>query len=120
MTMDYSPWLEREIWPFLRVAVSSKAERAHPPKLVHMHYSSILTCINFLSRFRSIKFFDDHGLYSPWSEREIWPFLRVAVSPKAERPRPPKLVHMHYSSILTCINFLSRFRLIKFFDDHGL
>ena len=32
--------------------------------------------------------------YSPWSEREIWPFLRVAVSPKPEGPRPPKLVYM--------------------------
>ena len=33
--------------------------------------------------------------YSPWSEREIWPFLRIAVSPKPKRPRPPKLVYMH-------------------------
>ena len=24
MTMDYSPWVEREIWPFLKVAVSPK------------------------------------------------------------------------------------------------
>ena len=31
-----------------------------------------------------IKFFDDHGLYSPWLEREIWPFLKVAISPKLE------------------------------------
>ena len=63
MTMDYSPWSEREIWPFLRVAVSPKLKRSRPPKLVHIHNSSILTSINFLSRFRSIKFFDDHGLY---------------------------------------------------------
>ena len=58
--------------------------------------------------------------YSPWSEREIWPFLRVAVSPKPEIPRPPKLVYMHVTSIHTCMNFLSRFRSIKFFDDHRL
>ena len=64
MTMDYSPWSEREIWPFLRVAISPKLERSHPPKLVQMHNSSILTCMNFLSRFRSIEFFDDHGLWS--------------------------------------------------------
>ena len=64
MTMDYSPWSEREIWPFLRVAISPKLERSRPPKLVHMHNSSILICINFLSQFRSIKFFDDHGLES--------------------------------------------------------
>ena len=28
----------------------------------YMHVTSIPTCMNFLSRFRSIKFFDDHGL----------------------------------------------------------
>ena len=58
--------------------------------------------------------------YSPWSEREIWPFLKVKVSPKPEKARPPKLVCMHLTLIPICINFLSRFRLIKFFDDHGL
>ena len=63
MTMDYSPWLERENWPFLKVAVSPKPERPCPPKLVHMHLTSIPTCMNFLNRFRAIKFFDDHGLY---------------------------------------------------------
>ena len=59
-------------------------------------------------------------IYSPWSEREIWPFLRVVVSPKTEMPRPPKLVCMHLTSIPTCMIFLSLFRSIKFFDDHGL
>ena len=63
MTMDYSPWVEREIWPFLKVAVSPKLERSRPPKLVYMNLTSIPTCMNFLSRFRSIKIFDDHGLY---------------------------------------------------------
>ena len=69
MTMDYSPWVEREIWPFLRVAVSPKLERSCPPKLVYMHVTSRPNCMNFLSRFRSIKFFDDHG--HQWVEREI-------------------------------------------------
>ena len=45
--------------------------------------------------------------YSPWSEREIWPFLKVAVSPKPERPHPPKLVYKHLTSIPTCMKFLS-------------
>ena len=58
--------------------------------------------------------------YSPWSEREIWPFLKVVISPKSEKPHPPKLVYMHVTSIPTCMNFLSQFQLIKFFDDHGL
>ena len=103
MTMDYSPLSEREIWPFLKVEISLKPEKVHPPKLVCMHLTSIPTCINFLSQFRSIEFFDDDA----WSEREIWPFLKVAISPKMERPRPPKLMCMHLTSIPTCINFLS-------------
>ena len=36
------------------------------------------------------------------------------------KPRPPKLVYMHVTSIPTYMNFLSRFCLIIFFDDHGL
>ena len=94
MTMDYSPWSEREIWPFLNVAISPKPEWPHPPKLVCMHLTSIPTCKNFLSQFRSIEYFDDHGLSSPWSEREIWPFLKVAISLKPEKVHPPKLVGM--------------------------
>ena len=119
--MDYSPWSEREIWPFLKVAISPKVERPCSLKLVYMHATSMPTCMNFLSRFQSIIFFDDHGqYYSPWSEREIWPFLKVAISLKPERPRPSILVCIHVTSIPTYINFLSQFRLIKFFDVHGL
>ena len=57
--------------------------------------------------------------YSPWSEGEIWSFLKVAISPKPDKPRPPILVCMHLTSISTCMNFLGRFQSIKFFDDHG-
>ena len=46
----------------LKVVVSLKPEGTHSPKSVYMHYISIRTCMNFLSRFRLIKFFDDHGL----------------------------------------------------------
>ena len=70
MTMDYSPCPERKIWPFLRVAISPKQEEPRPPKLVYMHVTSTPTCMKFLSRFRSIKFFDDHG-YSPWSSKNL-------------------------------------------------
>ena len=52
--------------------------------------------------------------------REIWPFLRVAVSSKPERPRPLKSMYMHLTSTHTYMIFLSQFRSIKFFDDHGL
>ena len=61
MTMDYSPWVEREKWPFLKVAISPKLERSHPPKLVYVYVTSIPTCMNFLSPFQSINFFDVHG-----------------------------------------------------------
>ena len=39
MTMDYSPWSEREIWPFLKVAISPKIKKATPTKIgVHARY----------------------------------------------------------------------------------
>ena len=109
MTMDYSPWVEREIWSFLKVAVSPKSERPQPPKLVCMHVTSIPTCMNFLGGFRSIKFLDDHGSKGKFGR------LKVAVSPKSEKPLPPKLVCMQVTSIPTCMNFLGRFRSIRFF-----
>ena len=62
MTMDYSPWSEREIWPFLKVAVSPKRQRLHPPKLVCMHLTSIPTCMIFFELIPNIQLFDDHGL----------------------------------------------------------
>ena len=67
MTMDYSPWSEGEIWPFLRVAISPKPKGSCPPKMVYMHVTSTPIYMNFLSQFRSIKFFDDHGL--PYSAK---------------------------------------------------
>ena len=96
MTMDYSPWVEREIWPFLKVAVSSKPESSRPPKLVCMHETSISTFMNFLGRFRSIKFLMTMD-YSPWVEREIWRFLRVAISPTKETT--PTKVGVHACDI---------------------
>ena len=36
------------------------------------------------------------------------------------KSRPPKLVCIYVTSIYSCMNFLSQFRLIEFFDDHGL
>ena len=63
MTMDYSPWSEREIWPFLRVAVSPKLEGLRPPKLVYLHVTSTLYLHEFFEPILiAIKFFDDHGL----------------------------------------------------------
>ena len=39
-----------------------KLEWRHPSKLVCMLNTLTSTCMNFLSRFRSIEYFDDHGL----------------------------------------------------------
>ena len=105
----YIPWVEREIWSFLKVAVSLKSERPRPPKLVCMHVTSIPTCMNFLSDSDQLNFLMAMD-YSPWVEREIWPFLKEVVSLKPERPQPPKLVCMHVLSIPTCMNFLGGFR----------
>ena len=119
MTMDYSPWSEREIWPFLRLQyLRNRRDHAHQNWCTCMWHQHILAWI-FWANSDRLNFLMTMD-YSPWSEREIWPFLRVAVSPKPERPRPPKLVCMHLTSIPTCMNFLSQFRSIKFFDDHGL
>ena len=90
MTMDYSPWSERENWPFLKVAVSPKPKRSHPPKLVHMHLTSILTCMNFLSRFRSIKLFDDHGLLSMVGKGKLAVFEGSSIS-ETEKVTPTKI-----------------------------
>ena len=40
--------------------------------------------------------------------------LKVAVSPKSEKPLPPKLVCMHVTLIPTCMNFLDRFDQLNF------
>ena len=37
--MDYSPWVEREIWPFLKVAIISETEEVTPTKTgVHVSH----------------------------------------------------------------------------------
>ena len=33
MTMDYSPWVEREIWPFLRGNIISETGEVTPTKI---------------------------------------------------------------------------------------
>ena len=40
MTMDYSPWVEREIWPFLKGSHISETEETTQTKIgVHEHAS---------------------------------------------------------------------------------
>ena len=91
MTMDYSPWSEREIWLFLRVPVSPKPERSHPPKSVYMYVTSILTCMILLSRFRLIKIFDDHG-----PKRKFGRFESTSISETGEVTPTKISVHVSY------------------------
>ena len=92
MTMDYSPWSERENWPLLKVAISPKQKRLCPPKLVCMYLTSIHSCMNFLSRFRSIKFFDDHG-----QKGKIAVFESSSIS--ETREAPPTKIGVHVLDI---------------------
>ena len=101
--MGYGPWSKRENGPNLRRSKISKSEKPRSSKLVCMHFRSTSTCTNFSSQFHFLTPMD----YSPWFKREIWLFLKVAISPKLERPRQPKLVCMHLTSTPTCMNFFS-------------
>ena len=108
----------REIWSFLKVAISPKSEKSRPPKLVCMHLTSTPTCMNFFSQFYLIQFFS--LLWAIVHGQGNLAVLKVAISPKSEKSHPSKLVCMHLTSTPTCMNFLNQFYLIKFFDDHGL
>ena len=48
-------------------------------------------------------------IYSPWSEREIWPFLKGAKSQKSKRPYPPKIDAHAYLIILKVFVCFSMF-----------
>ena len=51
MTMDYSPWSEREIWLFLKGAKSQKPKRPYPPKIGAHAYLIILKVFVCFSMF---------------------------------------------------------------------
>ena len=67
---------------------------------LHDFFEPILKQLNFIY---------DHGLYSPWVERENWLFLKVAISPKLKRSHPPKLMCMYVTSTPICMIFLRQF-----------
>ena len=51
MTTDYSPWSEREIWPFLKGAKSQKPKMPYPPKIGAHAYLIILKVFVCFSMF---------------------------------------------------------------------
>ena len=84
-----------------------------PPNLVsNMSTLSTSTRRNFFNRFYFLTPVD----YSLWSEREIWPFIKVAISLKPEMPCLLKLACMHFTSSSTCVNFLSCFYFLTPMD----
>ena len=46
--------------------------------------------------FELILFFDPHGLYNLWSEREIWPNLKRSKNSKTGEATPTKIVFRVY------------------------
>ena len=66
-----------------------------------------------------IKFFDDHG-YSPWVGKGNLVVFESSNISETGMATPIKIVvHAQYID-LYLQNFLSRFQMITFFDDHGL
>ena len=45
MTMDYSPWSEREVWQFLKSSKISTTGKATPTKLCSLvHFTVLMNC----------------------------------------------------------------------------
>ena len=99
----------------LKGAITPKPERPRPPNLVSMHFTSVSTCMNFLSQFYFLTPMDIvHGPKGNFGRFEGK--LKGAITPKPEMPRPPKLVSMHFMSVSTCIIFLSQFHFLTPMD----
>ena len=114
--MDYSPWFEREIWPFWRQTKKSKISKTIVVMPMHQNWFACISHQLLLAWiYEPILFFDPHGLY-PWSARAIWPFWRQTKMSKSLRPEwpcTPKLVCMHFTLTSTCLNFLSWFYFLN-------
>ena len=72
--------------------------------------------MNFLSRFRSIEFFDDHGL-EPMVQKGILAVFEGSGISETEEAMPTKIVvHACYINL----HLHESFEPILFFDPHGL
>ena len=56
---------------------------------------------------------------SPWSEREIWQFLKVAINISETGKMTPTKIGVHACDINPYMHEFFEPILIKFFDDHG-
>ena len=88
MTMDHGP--KGKFGHFedkQKQVISPKPEQPRPPKLVSMYSMSTSICMKFLRRFYFLTPMD----YSPWSEREIWPFFEGSSISETEKVTPTKI-----------------------------
>ena len=100
--MDYSQRKFSQIW---KGAKSLKPDRPSLTNLVLLRISSTSTCTSFLGWFYYLTPME----YSPLFERKIWPNLKGAKSPNLERPCPPNLACMHFTSTSTCMIYWADF-----------
>ena len=92
--MDYSPWSERENWPFLKVAISPKTTEAMPTKI------GVYACYINTYFFEPILIIFLTMGYSPWSEREKFQYLRN---------------HRGYAHQNWCVCMLHQYLFARFF-----
>ena len=88
-----------------REQVYQLKDQASDRRIAHNYFNTV-QFINIDRPMKSLKISLLH-----W---EYWPNLKVAISPKSERPRPPKLVCMHLISTPTCMNFLNQSNRLHF------
>ena len=68
-----------------------------------MHFTSTPTCMNFLNRFYFLTPMD----YSPWSEREIWSFLKSSNTVHVLVCLYTTYVYVHYTTLQLLLSSLS-------------
>ena len=93
-----------------------ETEEAMPTK-INLHAFQANLCLHEF--FEPILLFDPHGLKSMVRKEILAVFegkQKGVISPKPERPRPSKLVCMHFTSTSTCMNFLSQFYFLTPMD----
>ena len=109
-----SPWSEREIWPYLKGSNISETEKVTPIKIgLHAFHINLylIASIYFLSWFYFLTPLD----YSPWSEREIWPYLKGSNISKTRKVAPIK-IGLHAFHVNLYLH--ESFEPILFFDSH--
>ena len=116
--MDYSPWSEGKFWPFLKADKRGKISETEVTKPTKFGLHAFHIDLYLHEFFELILFFDPHGIaHGPKGNFGCFEGkLKGAITPKVERPHPPKLVCMRFGSTSTCMNFLNRFYFLTPMD----